>query len=225
MTPATMDPIIHTAGLTLIRLTDTSPGSQHVQWFHENWSDSSATSWSLHGPCKSLAESREWMMEHMTKWDNMFYAVFEKPELQGEEGTTGETGTGSRQGRHVGSVSLRLQSSGPTLQPPTPPSIADTSKALNLRVIGYALFEVARGKGYATEANKAMLDAYRASVQGEKDKGTQVFYIEACVDEGNPRSVAVLKKLGFREVGWKEDEAVWLNGEWRTGYWIYGMYV
>lgn len=38
-------PIIETPRLLLVRLTDTSEGSQHVQWFHENWSDDAATAW------------------------------------------------------------------------------------------------------------------------------------------------------------------------------------
>ena len=36
---------ISTSRLQLVRLTDTSEGSQHVQWFHENWSDPVATGW------------------------------------------------------------------------------------------------------------------------------------------------------------------------------------
>jgi len=38
-------PEIETSRLRLIRLTDTSTGSQHVQWFHEDWSDDITTSW------------------------------------------------------------------------------------------------------------------------------------------------------------------------------------
>lgn len=37
--------VIETPRLRLVRLTDTTPGSQHVQWFHENWSDPVATGW------------------------------------------------------------------------------------------------------------------------------------------------------------------------------------
>lgn len=226
-----MDTIIHTPRLILIRLTNTTPGSQHVQWFHENWSDPEATAWSLHGPCHSLAESRDWMIEHLTKYDNMFYAVFAKPnanqgvEVEGVPGGVGE---------HLGSASLRRQVAGATL-PPLKEEDGENEgnesggkgKDVDLRVMGYALFEAARGKGYATEANIGLLQAYAASVAEEKAKGEKKFYVEAGVDKDNPGSQAVLHKLGLKKVGWKEEkEPVFLNGAWRDpGYWIYGLYV
>lgn len=85
------------------------------------------------------------MVEHMTKYDNIFYAVHAK-DSSNPEGV----------GEMVGSVSLRLQSHGPSLPPPN----FTSEKPLNLRVIGYALMEAGRGKGYATEANRAMISAY-----------------------------------------------------------------
>ncbi|KAH7394570.1 GNAT domain-containing protein [Pyrenochaeta sp. MPI-SDFR-AT-0127] len=174
--------IIQTARLVLVRLTDTSEGSQHVQWFHENWSDDAATAWSK-----------------ATKEDL---------------------------GEHVGSVSLRRQEGGPTLPPPNL-DIDDVSKSVNLRVIGYAFFKQHWGKGYATEAGRALVDAYTRSVAEEMAKGKELFYLEAGVDEGNPGSENVLQKIGFQKVGWKEEtESVFLAGEWREpGYWIYGKYL
>lgn len=159
------------------------------------------------------------MIEHRTKWDNLFFAVFAKPEDR--EGTVSDPGT------HVGSVSLRRQLTGPTLPPPEPTKDEDRGKPINLRVVGYALYKAHWGKGYATEANKAMLDAYKDSIKEEKAKGDKLFYLEAGVDEGNPGSQGVLKKLGFKEVGWKtETEPVFLGGEWRHGgYWILGQYI
>lgn len=229
-----ISPFIQTPRLNLVLLSDTSEGSQHVQWFHEDWTDVDATAWfellsktyfitnldrSLHGPTKSLEESREWMIEHRTKWDNLFYAVFAKPD--------GREGTASDPGVHVGSASLRRQPAGPTLPPFEPAKATDRGKPLNMRAIGYALYKAHWGKGYATEANKAMLNAYMDSIQVEKAKGEELFYLEAGVDEGNPGSQSVLKKIGFKEVGWKtETEPVFLGGEWRHGgYWILGQYM
>lgn len=128
-------------------------------------------------------------------------------------------------GEHIGSVSLRLQKSGPTL--PLPEGRVDGGKEIDLRVLGYALFKKAWGKGYATEANSALLDAYAASIADEKAKGEKVFWVEACADEGNPGSRAVLKKLGLELLGWKEGtEKVFLAGEWRDGgVWVYGIEV
>jgi RimJ/RimL family protein N-acetyltransferase len=194
-------PTIHTPRLTLIRLTNTSPGSQHVQWFHENWSDHDITIWSLHGPCHTLEESRQWMIHHMTVFDNYFYAVFAKHD--------------DAKDVHVGSVSLRRQA-----EPTLVPKRGDQGE---VRVLGYALFKREWGKGYATEANRALLQAYGAA---NAEEGKDV-YVEASVDEANPGSLAVLKKLGFEELGWKhEEERVFLGGEWREGgYWVYGKYV
>jgi RimJ/RimL family protein N-acetyltransferase len=213
-----MQAIIQTPRLTLILLTNTTLGSQHVKWFHENWSDPDATAWSLHGPCKTIAESREWMIEHRTKYDNLFYAVFAKKE--------GTAGTEEDPGVHVGSVSLRRQPSGPTLPHPMPVE-RDQGKDTDLRTLGYAFFKIAWGKGYATEANKALLTAYAASITEEKEMTKKVFYVEASADEANPGSQAVLRKLGFTRLGWKtETERVFLGGAWREGgYWVYGRYL
>ncbi|KAF2033051.1 acyl-CoA N-acyltransferase [Setomelanomma holmii] len=208
--------LIHTTRLTLLRLTDTTPGHPHVQYFHEDWSDLDTTSWSLHGPCHSYQESREWMVDAITKRDNLYYAVFAK--VDGVESTEENPGV------HIGSIGLRRQD-GPTLPPPK--IDGNEGKEVDLRVIGYAIYKRAWGKGYASEAAKAVLSAYAQSVANEKAKGEKVFYVEAGVDEGNPASLAVLKKAGFKEVGWKtETEAVFLGGAWRHGgYWIYGQYV
>jgi RimJ/RimL family protein N-acetyltransferase len=209
---------IQTPRLTLLRLTDTSPGSQHVQFFHENWTDPDATAWSLHGPTKSIEESRDWLIEHLEKWDNLFYSVFIKPDENG--------GENDGLGEHIGSVSLRLQKSGATL--PLPSEQAYSGKPIDLRVLGYALFKKAWGKGYATEANKALLHAYGESVAEEKKKGEKVFWVEVCVDDGNPGSRKVIEKLGMKSLGWKDEgeEKVWIAGEWRVnGVWVYGMEV
>ncbi|KAH6642897.1 GNAT domain-containing protein [Boeremia exigua] len=72
---------IKTPRLHLVRLTDTSQGSQHVQWFHENWSDPVATSWSVHGATKSLDDSREWMQHLLSELDNWFYAIFLRDDI------------------------------------------------------------------------------------------------------------------------------------------------
>lgn len=40
-----MDSTLETPRLRLIRLTDTSDNSQHLQWFHQLWNDDATTAW------------------------------------------------------------------------------------------------------------------------------------------------------------------------------------
>jgi RimJ/RimL family protein N-acetyltransferase len=159
------------------------------------------------------------MLDTITARDNLYYAVFARQD--------GQESTADQPGMHVGSVGLRRQDTGPTLAPPLQGDGGEEAKELDLRVIGYAFFKHAWGKGYASEAAAALLDAYAASVAEEKARGKKVFYVEAGVDEANPASDAVLRKVGFKKVGWKtETEPVFLGGAWRHGgYWIYGQYV
>lgn len=171
-----------------------------------------------------------------------FYAVFARPStaavVQQRQGDV-------ELGALLGSVSLRCQREGPTLAPVGFGLVRDTggtggtggtttatttttttTEPPVLRILGYALFEAARGRGYATEANRGLLDAYAVFVAGAKAAGRR-FYVEACVDEGNGASKGVLGKLGFEVVGWKdEEERVFLNGEWRDGgCWVWGLWV
>lgn len=198
---------------------------------------------SLHGATKTLEESRIFFIEHLNTYDNWFYAIF-----------TRDDAAPDGRGVHVGSVSLRHMAKGPELLPPATLDRAEevgngapldpdeveareafwAGKTLNLRVLGYALFGSAQGKGFATEACQGLLGGYRESVrewergaEGARDGGKTVFYVEAGVDQENPGSQKVLQKVGFRTVGLKiEKEKAWLNGAWRgPGWWITGLYV
>jgi len=206
-------PTIPTPRLTLIRLTDRSPTSQHLKWFHADWTDPDATSWSVRGASTSLAQSHARLVDALER-DTLIYCVFENASTENTPGT------------HIGSIGLRKQDSGPTI-PPLKRHAEDEGKELDLRILGYALFKSAWGKGYATEAAQGLLDAYAASVAQEKEKGDKVFYVEAGVDEENQGSWRVVGKLGFEKVGFRrEEEAVFLGGKWRTeGYWVFGKYI
>lgn len=154
------------------------------------------------------------MMEILTKYDNLLYAVH----VKSQDPNTPD--------QHAGDIGLRGQATGPVLPPPPPASSNETdlNKPVNLRVIGYSFFQAARGKGYATEANLALIAAYK---KYRAQFPEELSYIEAGVDKDNPESIRVLKKLGFVQVGWKEEtEPIFLGGKWRgPGYWIYGLYI
>jgi RimJ/RimL family protein N-acetyltransferase len=63
--------------------------------------------------------------------------------------------------------------------------------------IGYTVFTKFRGQGFAKEAARALVDW--AFVQGQKE-------VFASVSPDNAPSLAVVKSLGFRQVGTQEDE-------------------
>jgi len=71
--------------------------------------------------------------------------------------------------------------------------------------IGYAFHPDVHGKGYATEAARALL--------GLAFDGLGLRRVTARIDEENPASAAVLRKLGMRQ------EAVLVENEWFKGRW------
>jgi RimJ/RimL family protein N-acetyltransferase len=124
---------------------------------------------------------------------------------------------------HVGSVHLRRQANGPSVPPLTPLHADDVEKDVDLVVIGYVYKKQYWGVGYATEAGRALLDAYGASVADEKALGKKVFYVEGETSGENLASVGVLRKLGFQEVGWEKEDGD--NQKARAGTVYHGMYV
>jgi RimJ/RimL family protein N-acetyltransferase len=237
-----MESTIETPRLRLIHIEDTDIDSQHLQWFHQLWSDETITAWryshstfpfpslsnsfSLHGKCHTLEESQAWMKTHKSTFDSTTYAVFEKKDPSSNN-------TLSPPGNLVGMVLLRKVDQ-PTLPPFPPPSTftsttpfpSDPSN-LNIRSIGYAFFQSAWGQGYATEASKAVITAYSESIAKQKDDNGELFFLEGCWNVENPASEKVLGKLGFMEVGWKDTPGKqFLAGAWRgPGYWVWGTYV
>lgn len=195
------------------------------------------------------------MIESLDRFDSYFYAVFARTPQHPDNGekiwtmrdvldeNSGTKTEGKEEkeeeeelGVHIGSVSLRLQPSGPTLPPPPPPprhtgspdpedqNEAEEEQDFHLRALGYAFFPAAWGRGYGTEANRGLLNAYSAAV-GQQSGGKGRGYVEAAVDDENAGSLALIQKLGFERVGWRESEKVWLNGGWREGYWVYGLHI
>ena len=147
--------------------------------------------------------------------------------------------TSSYPGTVIGNIGLRTQIAGPSLPPFDPPASSSSSPndapnndpnddppaplPLNLRSIGYSYLPSAWGKGFATEAASAVLDAYREGTREERAKGLERYYVEGIWDPTNEASGGVLAKLGFRRVGVKVEERVWLAGAWRDRYVVSGL--
>jgi RimJ/RimL family protein N-acetyltransferase len=74
--------------------------------------------------------------------------------------------------------------------------------------IGYRVAPPSRGRGYCTDAVKA-ITGHLFALHG-------VEYVEAEVNPGNAASLRVLEKAGFLRTGYKE-RAVEVNGVWMGG--------
>ena len=82
--------------------------------------------------------------------------------------------------------------------------------------LGYQFLPHAWGKGYATEAVGAVLNAVKDALSFWAPY--EKLYIRALVNELNPASQNVMKKLKWNNVGtweWTGDK-VFLGGEWIT---------
>jgi RimJ/RimL family protein N-acetyltransferase len=222
--PSTSPKHLYTRRLTLRRLS-TPANPQDLHLFHENWSSRVATMWSMRGPTVTLDESRAWMHE-LLAGGLEFWAVFLRSESDSssDDASAAPAGTAADDeaeeeecGVHVGSVSLRLPREGLMKLPPA----AQGGLPVEGKSLGYALLAGYWGRGIATEAGRAVVEAFGARVRAEGRQG----YIEACVDKGNPASGHVLGKIGFEQVGWQTHDPVWINGAWREGCWVYGLYV
>jgi RimJ/RimL family protein N-acetyltransferase len=79
--------------------------------------------------------------------------------------------------------------------------------------IGYVFAESARGRGYATEAGRALLEL--------AFDGLGMHRVTGRLDARNPASARVLERLGMRrEAEFVEDD--WFKGEWSSTL-IYGL--
>lgn len=74
--------------------------------------------------------------------------------------------------------------------------------------IGYVIHPEYQGRGVATEASAALLD-----LAFDSANGLGVHRVMARIDQRNPASGAVLRKLGMRQ------EAVLVENEWFKGEW------
>jgi RimJ/RimL family protein N-acetyltransferase len=85
--------------------------------------------------------------------------------------------------------------------------------------VSYLFLQTAWGKGYATEAVNALLEACKKAKQENKTLWTQYskIYVRALVSPRNPRSQRVVEKSGLQHISdfdWA-GEPVYVAGKWR----------
>ena len=209
-------------------------GGKHIPTLHTSLRYIGLTCNSLHGKTTTLESSRDWMVTQLKDFDNYLYAIHTKSDSHRNASST-----------LIGSCGLRIQGDlehlpSPLQTPhlvfsshkrdsPTPP------KPISFRTLGYAFFESAWGKGYATETISALMTSFkslqssareRAKEEGKEEVWT---FVKAEVDDENPASHKVMNKLGFENMGKavvEGGERIFLGGQWRDPvYWVYGKWV
>ncbi|KAF2196136.1 hypothetical protein GQ43DRAFT_436274 [Delitschia confertaspora ATCC 74209] len=227
MATASKETVMETERLKLVRMTDSSKGSKHLEWFHRLWSDEGATSWSLRGATKSYEDSQEWMQKNLgPEIDEIMWAVFTRPS---PSTTSSAAPTEDDDANFIGIVGLRKYPTFFFKGPPLPNDKLKTAdgeqrQPSEFRMVGYSFIASSWGHGYATEAGQAVLSNYAES-GGADVKGKR--YVEAAVDRTHQASIRVLEKLGLRKVGWHEEEGrLLIGGQWREkACWVYGVWL
>ncbi len=118
-----------------------------------------------------------------------------------------------RAAKHGRSLGWALRLGGSAAQPQAPAAVLGqvslhslTGGAARQGSIGYWIDRGFSGQGLATEAVRLALD------HGFGEAG--LHRIEALVHPENAPSLALLRRLGFREEGMRE-RALWVRGDWR----------
>ena len=174
------------------------------------------------------------MVTQLKDFDNYLYAIHTKSDLHHNASDT-----------LIGSCGLRIQGNLEHLPSlPRNPHLVFSShekehltppKPIPSRTLGYAFFESAWGKGYATETISALMASYKslqssARERAKEDGKEEVWtFVMAEVDDGNPASKKVMDKLGFENMGMglvEDEEKIFLGGQWRDPiYWVYGKWI
>ncbi|KAH6612660.1 GNAT domain-containing protein [Boeremia exigua] len=223
-----MEHVLTTSRLKLTLITQAARGSDELKWLHELRSNKQSTLWSMSGPSKTLEETENVIANYVPdpisdapptadavqKLYKIAYAVHEILSVPDTPSTAEET-------RFIGLVNL-VSLAGKHL--PLPPHLvipAEDEKMTLVVELAYSFLPPGWGKGYATEALTAVLDACRSPKSREFWQPWEKVWMRAIVNGRNLASQKVMRKMGpcgVSERGvfeWK-GEPIFIGGEWMT---------
>ncbi|EDU44047.1 hypothetical protein PtrM4_132950 [Pyrenophora tritici-repentis] len=225
-----MDATILTPRLRLTLLTTAERRSNELEWIHALRSDEKASWWSISGRAKTIEDTEKVLKNILPntaktgeeKSYRIAYMIHELLPSNGDSTCKENSPT-----RFIGLVALH--SVGPhdlALPDHLFPASTFSPDCLNM-ILAYQFLPAAWGKGYATEAVNAVLEAC-----GNRRKFWDLYekvFVRAIVNGENPASQRVMAKTDMKKLGvyeWVGDE-LWLGGKWRTrdDLYIYGMFV
>ncbi|OSS54857.1 hypothetical protein B5807_01791 [Epicoccum nigrum] len=149
-----MDPVLTTPRLKLTLLTHAEKGSEEFSWLHQLRSDKQAQFWSLHGPSATVQDTEKAAQHFLPSASHplrIAYAIHD-PSLPCD------------QSQFIGLITLHPLVPGAFL--PLPAHLApppENKEGTLVTELAYALLPAAWGKGFATEALGAVLDALEAN--------------------------------------------------------------
>jgi RimJ/RimL family protein N-acetyltransferase len=185
------------------------------------------------------------MITQLNSFDIYLYAIHIKPSASSPHDPSTEINPArvSSTGTLIGSCGLRTQGDLKDCPPlPHNPHLVSSSsnndalipsKPVPFRILGYALFESAWGKGYATEAVSALMASFESfnaakRADAKKNGADEVWtFVKAEVDYDNPASSKVMEKMGFENLGKVVEKGgkMFLGGQWRDPvFWVYGKW-
>ena len=181
---------------------------------------------SLAGPQKTLEEASEFLRSQLPdgSGENTKYRVLYAIHRIRDDKANGIFDSNSEDFETIGTCTLKPGMTVPIHDHMTTKTNEATG-VLRLE-IGYQFLPEVWGKGYATEACIALLDACRKS--NSHFAPYTSLYIDGVVSPDNPASMKVLEKAGLKQIGlnaW-EGEPVFLAGAMRDPVvWVYGIKV